>query len=198
MALRVETPDIYSDRLVSIVPLKDRADVISGYFNKNSERFSEFSSYDFRSNNFSVDYFSNRLSTSVREFSEGSAFRFFSFLRNGSSLLPIGDVSFTRVMMRPFYMCFVGFRVDKDFEGLGYATEMVSTAIRYCFLEKNIHRIMASYHPLNTRSERVLKKIGFNNEGLFKKYIFIDGEWRDQILSSLINPKWKEEKNVPA
>jgi ribosomal-protein-alanine N-acetyltransferase len=51
---------------------------------------------------------------------------------------------------------------------------------------------MANYLPENRRSARVLEKLGFRKEGEAKHYLYIDGKWRDHILTSLTNPDWKE------
>ena len=59
-----------------------------------------------------------------------------------------------------------------------------------------LHRIMANYRPENVRSGRLLERLGFVREGIAKDYLFIDGAWRDHVLTSLTNarfdPKWVE------
>ena len=52
-----------------------------------------------------------------------------------------------------------------------------------------MHRVMASYIPVNERSGRLLKKLGFIVEGYARDYIYINGSWRDHILTSLVNPR---------
>jgi ribosomal-protein-alanine N-acetyltransferase len=46
---------------------------------------------------------------------------------------------------------------------------------------------MANYRPQNERSARLLERLGFTREGLAKDYLFIDGAWRDHVLTSLTN-----------
>jgi ribosomal-protein-alanine N-acetyltransferase len=42
--------------------------------------------------------------------------------------------------------------------------------------------------PANTRSARLLEKLGFEKEGFARRYLYINGRWEDHVLTSLINP----------
>jgi len=43
--------------------------------------------------------------------------------------------------------------------------------------------------PHNAASERVLFKLGFEKEGIARKYLKIAGKWEDHILTSKINER---------
>ena len=58
----------------------------------------------------------------------------------------------------------------------------------FAFRELRLHRIMANYRPENERSGRLLERLGFVREGVAKDYLFIDGAWRDHVLTALVNP----------
>ena len=58
----------------------------------------------------------------------------------------------------------------------------------WAFGELRLHRIMANYRPENERSARVLERLGFVCEGIARNYLFIDGAWRDHVLTSLTSP----------
>ena len=47
---------------------------------------------------------------------------------------------------------------------------------------------MANYLPINERSGRLLKRLGFKVEGYARDYIFINGAWQDHILTAMLNP----------
>ena len=53
--------------------------------------------------------------------------------------------------------------------------EMLQASIKYIFEELKLHRIMANYIPENGRSEKLLKRLGFQKEGLAKSYLKIAG-----------------------
>ena len=48
---------------------------------------------------------------------------------------------------------------------------------------------MANYVPSNRKSASVLARLGFTIEGYAREYLFIDGAWRDHVLTSLTNRK---------
>jgi ribosomal-protein-alanine N-acetyltransferase len=44
---------------------------------------------------------------------------------------------------------------------------------------------MANYMPINTRSAKLLNRLGFKIEGYAEKYLLINGQWEDHILTAL-------------
>jgi len=41
---------------------------------------------------------------------------------------------------------------------------------------------------------RLLQRLGFVHEGRSKRYLFIDGAWRDHDLYALLNPDWPDDQ----
>ena len=50
----------------------------------------------------------------------------------------------------------------------------------------------------NPGMTRVLEKLGFVREGLARDYLFIDGAWRDHVLTSLTHPAFDPAWVEPA
>ena len=48
-----------------------------------------------------------------------------------------------------------------------------------------LHRVEATVRPENAASRAVLAKAGFREEGLLKRYLEVDGAWRDHLLVAL-------------
>ena len=119
----------------------------------------------------------------------GAAFSFAIAARGGGDDIPIlGWCTFTNVIRGIFQACFLGYKLDERSQRQGYMTEALSAAIDYVFTTQRLHRIQANYMPHNQRSAAVLRRLGFTIEGTARKYLFIGGEWRDHVLTSLINP----------
>jgi len=80
------------------------------------------------------------------------------------------------------------YQIAQAHEGRGLMTEALRASNRFVFEGLRLHRIMANYRPENERSGRLLERLGFAREGVAKDYLFIDGAWRDHVLTALVNP----------
>ena len=78
--------------------------------------------------------------------------------------------------------------------GKGYSTEAAQLMVDYLFLSKDIVRILATTHPKNVISQKILEKVGFKREGTMRKCYFNRGEWTDMFLFSILREEWKEPK----
>lgn len=101
----------------------------------------------------------------------------------------VGECGFTNIVRGPFQACHLGFSMDAGFQGKGLMQEALQCAIGHVFSELGLHRVMANYRPENERSDRLLQRLGFEQEGRARAYLNIDGCWRDHILTSLINER---------
>jgi RimJ/RimL family protein N-acetyltransferase len=84
----------------------------------------------------------------------------------------------------------IGYTLAPEHQGQGYAFEAVKAIIDYLFSTLKKHRITASVDPENQKSINLLKKLGFRQEGYFKKSILIRGEWCDDVIYALLNEEW--------
>jgi [ribosomal protein S5]-alanine N-acetyltransferase len=107
------------------------------------------------------------------------------FLKDGEKL--IGSVGVSNIIYGAFQSCFLGYKLDEQEINKGYMTEALRKVIEICFHEYNLHRIEANVVPRNERSIRVLKKLGFVEEGRSPKYLKINGIWEDHIHYVLLN-----------
>jgi ribosomal-protein-alanine N-acetyltransferase len=121
----------------------------------------------------------------------GRAVRFLLFAKENPQGPVMGVCNFTQVFRGPFQACYLGYKLDQDFQGQGCMEEALRASIAYLFDVLNLHRIMANFIPSNHRSQRLLEKLGFEKEGYAKNYLLIDGRWQDHILMALTNAHWK-------
>ena len=80
----------------------------------------------------------------------------------------------------------IGYGVNPDFWGRGYATEAARLIVGFGFETLGLHRIWATHHPENGASRRVLDKIGFREEGRRRDDRFVDGAWYDSVVCSIL------------
>lgn len=127
-----------------------------------------------------------RLAAQKRLWKQGRGYRFYGFLGNELVL----DLGLANVVRGPFQAAHLGYRTAEAHQGQGLMTEALLEVVAYAFETLKLHRIMANYQPWNQASGRVLDKLGFEREGLAKDYLFIGGEWRDHVLTALVNEDW--------
>ena len=79
----------------------------------------------------------------------------------------------------------IGYWVSERFAGRGITPTAVALATDASFTEYGLHRMEICIRPENAASLRVVQKLGFRYEGLRRKYIHIDGDWRDHYAFAL-------------
>lgn len=99
----------------------------------------------------------------------------------------------------------IGYWVGKRFAGNSIAPIAVALATDYCFSQLGLHRMEICIRPENAPSLRVVEKLGFRYEGLRRRFIHINGDWRDHFCFGLVaeevNPgvlqRWKDGSISP-
>lgn len=79
----------------------------------------------------------------------------------------------------------VRFMLGREAWGQGYALEAMRTVVAYAALS-GVRKLTARTHLGHRRSENVLEKLGFSEEGLLRGHILKDGERRDCRLFGLL------------
>lgn len=129
-----------------------------------------------------------RIQSALRMQQEDRGYLFFIFLRSTGQL--IGEVILSEVVRYNLQSCWIGYFLDKDFNGKGYMTEAVQLVVSYAFTELELHRIEAGVMPHNTGSMKVLLKAGFTKEGIARKNVNINGHWEDHQTLAIIKDDW--------
>lgn len=88
----------------------------------------------------------------------------------------------------------IGYDLSRRYWNKGIMTEVVSRVIEFLCDELNVIRIQATAHPQNIASKCILKRIGFEEEGLLRLYKYHTGikEFQDRIIFSYINTGFKK------
>ena len=84
-----------------------------------------------------------------------------------------------------FQSASVGYWVDGRLAGLGITPTALALVVDHCFTEVGLHRIEANVRPENGPSRRVVEKLGFREEGLHPRFLYIDEDWRDHLCFAL-------------
>lgn len=96
-----------------------------------------------------------------------------------------GQLTIGNVMHGALRSAWIGYWVSSSATGGGVATGALALGIDHCFGAVMLHRAEATVRPENVASRAVLAKVGFREEGLLRRYLQVDGAWRDHVLMAL-------------
>jgi ribosomal-protein-alanine N-acetyltransferase len=97
----------------------------------------------------------------------------------------VGQLTLGNVVRGSLRSAWVGYWVESNASGGGVATGAVALAVDHAFGPVGLHRVEATVRPENAASLRVLAKLGFRDEGLLRRYLEVDGAWRDHRLLAM-------------
>lgn len=149
-----------------------------------SRRFLEPWEPAWRNDELTESSFRTRVIRNEQEFSSGQAVPLLVFTRAENVLL--GGLTIGYIRRGAAQCCMIGYWMGERHAGQGHMFGALELAIPYIFSSLQLHRIEAACIPDNTRSIRLLEKVGFRQEGYLREYLKINGEWRDHVMFSLL------------
>lgn len=176
-----------SERLRLVVVDHTYASRILGFYIKNEaylERWEQVKQPDF----YTINHQKRILNLEEQFFLKGQMVRFWLFkIEDGANETPIGCISLTNIIRGVFQSCFLGYKLGEEFTGSGYMTEAISKVIEIAFHEMQLHRIEANIMPNNIKSLNIMRRLNFENEGLARDYLKINGRWEDHYHMVKLN-----------
>lgn len=172
-------------RLILMTPVASLANSLTSFYIKNKDFLKPFEPE--RSDIFFEKTTQKRiLQQEADQIKKGVGLRFYIAKRESPKTI-IGTVALNNILNGAFLSCTVGYKLDKTELGKGYMTEALEKVIDIAFTDLKLHRIEANIMPENDRSIRVVERLGFRYEGLAKKYLKINGRWRDHVHMVILN-----------
>jgi len=89
----------------------------------------------------------------------------------------VGSIGLAHLV--PGHKAEIGYWLGEEYWGKGIMTEAVKLLTQYAFEELGLARVYAGCFAWNKASQAVLEKAGFQLEGIHKKGILKDGEFKD-------------------
>ena len=96
-----------------------------------------------------------------------------------------GQMTISSIIWGSARMGSAGYWVDRDVAGRGVTPTALALAVDHCFFTVGLHRIEVNIRPENHASLRVVRKLGFREEGIRQRFLHIDGGWRDHVSFAL-------------
>lgn len=109
------------------------------------------------------------------------------FIFRGADKALIGGLSLNHVRRGISETASIGYWVGERYAGHGYMSEALAGLLPFAFDRLRLHRLSAACLPHNAASQQVLKKVGFAEEGFARRYLRIDGDWRDHVIYAMLN-----------
>lgn len=179
MDFRYET-----ERLILMVGDESLAPLVLDYVSRNREDFGRFdrtTPEEF----YTLDYQRKMLSAEQKLVLRSSGIRYYMFLKEQPDFI-VGNVSFAYLTEESGHRCSIGYRTDAEHRCRGYAYEAASFLIPIISAEYHIKRIEADILPENEASLALIKKLGFEYEGVARGSHEIAGVERDHLRFSYL------------
>ncbi len=97
----------------------------------------------------------------------------------------VGQLTIGNIAHGALRSAWIGYWVVSTVTRQGVATAALALGLDHCFGPVTLHRVEATVRPENGASRAVLSKVGFREEGLLRRYLDVDGAWRDHLLVAM-------------
>jgi ribosomal-protein-alanine N-acetyltransferase len=181
-------PSLTTERLLLTLPSGSAAERLVTYATKNRE-FHEQWSPDRPTDYFTAAFWRRQLEAARAEYLQRQGARFVLFYRDRPDGPVVGQCTFSNLTRGPLQACYLGYHLDRDAIGRGLMHEALRAAIPFVLRDLQLHRVAAAYMPTNEKSGRLLRRLGFTVEGYARDYLFLNGAWRDHVLTAFVDPQ---------
>lgn len=79
----------------------------------------------------------------------------------------------------------------RDVWGKGYGSEAVRLATTYAFDRLNLNKLFLGFLACHAAARRCYEKAGYVQEGLVREYVWLDGQYHDNVLMGMTRSQWK-------
>ena len=97
----------------------------------------------------------------------------------------VGQLNVSNILFGSVGSAILGYWITPEVAGRGVTPKAVALVTDYLFTVHGLHRVEIDVRPENKSSLRVVEKLGFRYEGMKKRYIHINGDWRDHYVFAL-------------
>lgn len=98
----------------------------------------------------------------------------------------VGRANLNEIIRGALQSAFCGYFAFAPHAGRGLFRAGLARVLDHAFDELDLHRVEANIRPENVRSLRVAESVGFRREGLSRRYLHLDGEWRDHVRTAVL------------
>ena len=180
-----------TNRLILKTEDRSAASKVLAFYKKNRPYFDAWEIT--RPSNFYTETFQDAsLSCESNEMDEHHAIRLWvydqaEYLKNSYEAPIIGSICISHIQFGAFQSGILGYKLDHDYWGKGYAFEACQKVISIAFNEYHLHRLECYIMPSNERSIHLVRQLGFSYEGTKMSYVEVNHRYEDHLQYALVN-----------
>jgi ribosomal-protein-alanine N-acetyltransferase len=99
----------------------------------------------------------------------------------------VGFVNVNNIVRGALRSGYLGYAAFVSHNGRGLMTAGLRAVTERAFGPLGLHRLEANIQPANHRSIDLVRRLGFEKEGFSRRYLWVDGDWRDHERWALLN-----------
>jgi ribosomal-protein-alanine N-acetyltransferase len=103
----------------------------------------------------------------------------------------LGGLNLSQIARGSFQSAFLGYWIGAPYRREGYMSQAIPLFLDHAFGALKLHRIEANICPENKPSIALVQRVGFRCEGLGRRYLKIDGRWRDHEHWTILSEDWR-------
>jgi [ribosomal protein S5]-alanine N-acetyltransferase len=107
----------------------------------------------------------------------------------------VGFLNLGEIVRGGFQSAYLGYGAVAAHAGKGYMTEALELVLRDTFTRLGLHRVEANIQPGNAASIALVRRAGFELEGVSPRYLKIGGRWRDHERWAIRSERWSAERH---
>lgn len=85
---------------------------------------------------------------------------------------------------------------DRSLWGRGIGGETMQMRTRYAFTQLPLRKLKSGYYEGNDASARAQAAAGYKEVGRWHQETFVDGRWRDHVLTEVLREDWERSNSV--
>ena len=118
----------------------------------------------------------------------------FVCLRDSDEL--VGVININEIVGGAFQSGYLGYYAFASHANQGLMTEGLAMVIDDAFRRLGLHRLEANVQPGNLASIKLVRRLGFRQEGYSPRYLKIRGRWRDHERWAILAEEWRKAREA--
>lgn len=102
----------------------------------------------------------------------------------------VGVFNVSEIVRGAFQSAFLSYAAVSGYERQGLMSEGLTLLLERAFEDLALHRLEANVQPANAASIALVRRAGFTCEGASRRYLHIDGDWRDHQHWVMLAEDW--------